>query len=136
MTQATTPDEERARRKNERELWLLLIGAMLTNKSFKSEVLAQLSAGDCPHEDLGGFFGGIQNEDAEQAWSWAKRLGAERVDEKTTIPKATLTALKESTLRRACQSAAKLVAASGQIESPAKFLELLKEQIKRVEAKL
>lgn len=133
-TVATKPDEQ-SRRKNERELWLILIGAMLASQKFKTDVLTELTAGDCPFDDLAGFLGALQRDDQETAWGWAQRFGALK-DDKTTIIKATMVSLKESTVRRLCRNAAQLVSASGTIENPAQFVEMLKDQIRRVEAKL
>jgi hypothetical protein len=129
-------DSSRHERQRERELWILLIGAMLVSKPIRTEALANLDANSCPFEELAGMLGGLAAEDADRVWSWAAKLGVEMTDDKLTVSKGALLAVKKRIARRACKTTASLLGASALLEQPEEFATLLEQQAKRIRSTL
>lgn len=120
----------------ERDVWLLLTGAMLASKPIRAEAFASLEAGQCPCRELAAMLDGLKAEDPDRVWSWAAKLGLVKADEKTSVAKAAIANLKRRIAKRECGIAANKVCASAKIEEPEQFAELLEEMAKKIRGTL
>jgi len=128
--------EMESARQEERELWLLVIGALLAgSKPVAAEVESRLDTSDAPCEKLVGLLASVKNGDREHAWKWLELLGVQKL-EKRTCMQGIIAELKQRIAKRAVVRTAKSLQMSSLLDDPAAWLEYVESQLKLVRGKL
>jgi hypothetical protein len=128
-------DAHEANRKQQRELGLLLIGAMLADKTLIPKVTVELDPHDAGDEQICTLLTAIKDGRGSDVWKGLARLGVERKDATSSVD-AILAALKTATAKRAAIRMAAVMRLSAMTSDPGEWLRDTKEQIKEIEAKL
>lgn len=120
----------------ERELWLILAGALLTRtKSVRADAFNSLEVTDACDGDLIGLLAGIEKEDTEQVWDHLKSLGVVPSEEKDTTLRELIKTLKSRAAHRVARDVASRMRFEGP-QTPSQFVAFVEQQIKRVKDKL
>lgn len=122
-------------RQEERELWLVLAGAMLTgNKIVLQQVAESLDPKDAP-DGLVGLFDAIHRQDRDRVWEGLRKLGLRR-DENTTCIGGVIKALAQVVAKRTCAKIARQLEMSSRIEPPEEWCEYAEKQVEILKSKL
>lgn len=92
-------------RTQERELWLLVIGASLSNKSCRADLFSRIDLSDVPGEEIGGILAALKVNDSKAAWEYMKRFGIQENGGRTVIQVA-VEELRRRIAKRHCEASA------------------------------
>ena len=128
-TESMQTKNEEKELQRERELWMIIIGALLTgDQATYAEVFSVIDPYDAHATDIQGILKGIETKNVDGVRAAIQRLANEKAHGGTMI-QVVLSKLKDRALRRWMVKAGKRVESAGRIMDGDKFAELLEEQL-------
>lgn len=124
-------------RQRERELWLMLIGALLAgNKGINADVLASVDISDANGEELVALLASIKSENRNHVTDCLARFGVTgEVNGKTAIQRITAT-VKELVAKRACIRSAQALNMAQSLATPEMYVETLERELALIKSKM
>ncbi len=122
-------------RQEERELWLLLIGALLTGNKLVLDASADLEPRDAKDGAISGLLDSIRRHDKDRIWGCLQTMGIKRDDSMTCI-EGIVEAIRDSVLRRECVQVANSLTMASLIERPEQWCEHMEKHVALIRARI
>lgn len=125
MDTGTTSDH-----KQERELWLILVGVLLGSPKLATEVYGVLQVGDADKfDDIGGILHGLHKADRKKVAGFLERFGAVFTTEGSPAYMAVVEGLRERLLKRHVLLAGNRLANSARAGTVAQFIADMEKEL-------
>lgn len=123
-------------KKQERELWLVLVGVLLGNPKLSQEVFRSLRIDDASQfDDVCGILYGLDKSDKSKVRGFLEQFGAVFNDECPAY-KAVVEGLREQAMKRQCLLVQHRLAGSARLGKVAAFVEDLERELSDLRGRL